>query len=322
MISSNSSAHRPKYPRLIPLSTSPTSFSLSNLSPNFSPVGPKGEVERTQHLGELLSDTLPDLLVDCQDFHRVLDVASGKGSWALNIARNYPKLWVLGIDRHAQYVEQANAIAVNEGLPNIEFLVKDISEVKDAGYQQRLFDLVHLQFIVGELMPAQLPIFTQTLVELCKPGGYIVWTEAEIPITNSPACERFSALLSKSLHYGRRAFNPGVALGITPLMSSWLRALHCHVVRDIAYPIDLSAGTTMRPRFLYYIHDLGLQMRSFVLNTGICQPEEYDKLFDEALRDIQSLTFAAVCYIRALVCSPLDFKAAAIAGVVAAQKQA
>ncbi|QBD78680.1 class I SAM-dependent methyltransferase [Ktedonosporobacter rubrisoli] len=256
--------------------------------------------EYNYSLGELLKELMPRL-IDYSPFRRVLDVACGAGSWALDIARRYPKLWVLGIDNNAAYIERATAIALNEGLSNVEFLPKDITEVAVAGYAKRPFDMIHLQFVASEITPAYLPTLVHTLAELCRQGGYIVWSEVELPIPNSLPCEQFCQLIIAALRAAGRSFSPGPVLGITPLIGSWLHSERCCIEHDLAHIIDVSADAALRKQFLMQASELGQQVRPFVLNCGIVSYEEYERLFQQTLKDIQMLTFCGICYARTII---------------------
>lgn len=87
---------------------------------------------------------------------------------------------------------------------------------------------------------------------MCRPGGVVCWTEAELPRTTSAAFERLTALVCEALQRAGQSFvpermwqwpelvaarsgKPGVdrssyqrrQLGITPMLGRWLREVGC-----------------------------------------------------------------------------------------------
>jgi len=70
----------------------------------------------TQCLGGLLPET-----IDLANVHDVLDIACGPGSWALDVARDYPHMRVTGVDISKLTTEFARYLAHERELYNVEF---------------------------------------------------------------------------------------------------------------------------------------------------------------------------------------------------------
>ncbi|QBD78605.1 hypothetical protein EPA93_22460 [Ktedonosporobacter rubrisoli] len=134
-----------------------------------------------------------------------------------------------------------------------------------------------------------------------KVTRYIVWSEVELPMTNSYPCEELRALFVQVLQRSGRASSPAEGLGIIPMMASWLSDLGYHVCYDTARIIDISAGTKLHEPFLLCIYDLAVEARPFVLQSGVTTPERYDRLLNAAITDIQTRTFCGVLYARCVV---------------------
>ena len=263
--------------------------------------------ERTERLlgrysslaGLLGLERLPD--IDCRGFKRILDVGTREGNWAIAMARKYPGVWVLGIDGSPVAIARAESVAVAEGLCNIAFLVRQVEELLLNGFTVRHFNLVRLHCLGGEITPLQLPPLIHAAVNICVRGGTVLWSELELPLTNSDPCEQFGEALVAALRRQRRAFGPGHTLGITPLMGVWLKLSGCRIVQDQAQVIDVSAGMAQRGDFLRYLCDLGQQMRGFVVENGVLSEKEYDELLARALIDVQAATFSGLCYARTVI---------------------
>jgi hypothetical protein len=255
---------------------------------------------RYASLADLLGlERLPEL--DCRGFKRILDVGTREGNWAIAMARKHPGLWVLGIDSSPSAISRAESVAVAEGLCNIAFMVRRVEELLLGGFTVRHFNLVRLHCLAGEITPLQLPPLIHAAVNVCVRGGTVLWSELELPLTNSDPCERLFETLVRAMQRQKRGFGPGHTLGITPLMGVWLRLAGCRVVEDRAQVVEISAGTGLRNDFLRYVCDLGQQMRGFVVESGVIGDKEYDDLMARALIDIQALTFCGLCYARTIL---------------------
>jgi ubiquinone/menaquinone biosynthesis C-methylase UbiE len=71
---------------------------------------------------------------------RVLDWACGGGGFAIEMARKYPKLKVVGVDVHPGMLDQARRDAEAAGVKNIEFLQHDLQHLLP-DFKDKHFDL-------------------------------------------------------------------------------------------------------------------------------------------------------------------------------------
>ena len=148
----------------------------------------EGEVARQLLLHHKLSDFLDGPLpsvVDLEHVHDVLDVACGVGGWVSEMASLYPSLHVVGIDTRAFFLEQARSSLREKA--NVTLRVVDMHRLEEQ-FAPQSFDLMHLRFLAGEVTYKRFPELLLSLGRLCRAGGFMVWTEAELPETNSEAC--------------------------------------------------------------------------------------------------------------------------------------
>src|SRR5262249_38357726 len=91
---------------------------------------------------------------------RILDIGTGTGAAAFELADRYPDSEVVGIDVSAQMVAQAEARVANPSA-RVRFLAADIADFKDDGGFDRI------------AMPNRPPFFDSVVPPL-RPGGIVL----------------------------------------------------------------------------------------------------------------------------------------------------
>src|SRR2546422_648103 len=160
-----------------------------------------------EEMGELLP---AKLLAEC-DLSRarsILEIGCGAGEWLRAVARQYPDLQCIGIDEDEFQVKAANALAYRDGLAQVAFLAHEINDIPPTLFPKGSFDLVHLSFLSRYILTAHYPALVQTCAALCRPGGMVCWTEAELPLTTSTAFERLTSLVCEALQRAGQSFIP------------------------------------------------------------------------------------------------------------------
>src|SRR5258708_1879979 len=160
-----------------------------------------------EEMGELLP---AKLLAACDLSHgeSILEIGSGAGEWLRAVARVYPHLQCIGIDQDELMVKAANALARRDRLAQVAFLAQEIDDLPLTLFPQGSFDLVHLSLLGRYILTVHYPALAQTCTALCRPGGIVCWTEAELPITTSPAFERLTSLVCEALQRAGQSFIP------------------------------------------------------------------------------------------------------------------
>ena len=254
-----------------------------------------------RYLSECMGSVLP---LDLSHMKRVLDAHCDAGGWVYELAWNHPSLHVIGIDERPAYVEKARELVSLLG--NAEVVRQDIRHLSDEIVPPASFDLVHARFLVSMIRPQEYPAILTALVGRCRVGSLFAWDELEFPITNSPACQAFYALLQNGLKVAERAFSPGEPLGITAMMRSWIQEAGCKVTLDVASVIEISNGTRGQDAFAWQMATLSKQIRSFLLETGVTSADVFDELCSRVQREIYSDGFFGLIYVRTLVGSRVE----------------
>jgi ubiquinone/menaquinone biosynthesis C-methylase UbiE len=129
--------------------------------------------------------------LDAPDIRRVLDVATGTGNLALEIARTFPGAQVTGIDFSAGMLAQARAKAEAGNIPNVGFLEMDMHEIM---LPDNHFDAAVCAFGIffAEDMPKQL----RHIANKIRAGGRII-TSCFYEDSFQPLVEIFSKRLEQ-----------------------------------------------------------------------------------------------------------------------------
>jgi SAM-dependent methyltransferase len=234
---------------------------------------------------------------------RVLDVGCGVGGWVFEMAWKYPEMQVIGIDASDYFIAAARELADGRLLFNTEFLVRNMHRLgENAPVAFGSFDLVHMGYLAGNVLPEQFPALLQRLAGLCRTGGLLCWDEAEFPMTNSLAFEQFSELVLRGLQVAGRSFVPTTrVLGITPMMGQWLRKAGYRQTIDHAHAIDVSTGTPIHASFCRQMWVFAHQIRPFLLSTGVTTGTAFEGLFTRLQQELQEETFCGLCFVRTIV---------------------
>jgi trans-aconitate methyltransferase len=249
-------------------------------------------------LSELMGGMLPSNVVPAQG-SRMLDIGWGMGESVYELALKYPTLNITGIDRDESVVEQAQSLV--RGLNNVAVFVHDIHYFEDHVLSSAPFNLLHLHFLAGEITLQQFPPFLQSLARACHPGGLLVWTEVELPITTSLACQRLCSLVLRGLQARGHVFSQGNSLGLTARMGSMLSDAGYKCTQSKAYAIDISARSKGHDAFVTQLSLARQQIRTFLLEVEITTITEFEDLYLEMKQEIQEEQFCGLLYVRKVV---------------------
>lgn len=167
-------------------------------------------------LHELLALALNGKLHTCSptaipDKATILDVGTGTGKWACEIARSCSNARVYGIDLH-----QVNR---SDDPPNVVF--ETVNVMTGFPFNTGTFDFVHSRLLIGGITDWK--SYLANLLRITKRGGYVECVEMEIRIGSREAgdsakidhwLDRMSSLLQK------RALDPSIAINLNIAMDN------------------------------------------------------------------------------------------------------
>jgi len=224
---------------------------------------------------------------DISGIHRVLDIASGNGQWAISAAQALPQVQFVGIEGNAQLVEQARAQAKAYGVNNATFTVMDPFGPLDL--PDGTFDLVNARYLVGLLDAAAWPRVLQEFMRVSRPGGIIRLNENDLPISNTVAFAHLSGLISDAHYQTKRSFSSnGQLLSVTPALKRLLTDAGCQQVQQAVWFINFSAGMPAHADLCQHLAATYRLVQPFLIRTGVTTQEEVEQTYQQMLSEMQS----------------------------------
>ncbi len=256
------------------------------------------EMARLTNQDRLLTQAMGGLFppdIDLSRIHSVLDVGCGPGGWVLDVAHAYPKIKVTGIDISKLMVEYTRAQARVQWLDNATF--KAMDALKPLEFPDNSFDLVNARFISSFTPKTAWPGVVGEFLRVLRPGGVIRLTEPEFPISNSPAVEKLIAMFARAMQKAGQSFSPdGRLMGITPMLSYFLRSANCQNTRVQAYVLDGSAGAEAYVSQYQNAMVFLKLLQPFIVRAGETTNEEFDKIYHQALFEMQIDSYCSAWY--------------------------
>ena len=245
----------------------------------------------TRYMGGLFPERL-----DLSNILDVLDIGCGPGGWVVEVAYAYPAMNVVGIDISRTMVEYARARAQVQLLNNASFQVMDAT--KPLAFPDHSFEFVNARFIFAFMPTGAWPELMQECMRITRPGGIIRLTEFDVyGVTNSPACEQLTAWGSRAFKVAGQSFSPdGRGVGLTPMLSRFLRDTGCINIKQAAHAMDFSAGTPEHEAMRQNSMVVFKLMQPFLLKTKVASQEELDVVYQQALEEMMSDDFCGVWF--------------------------
>ena len=116
----------------------------------------------------------------------ILDVGSGTGRWAHEMATQFPRSKVFGLDIDASSSREDNTIPTN-----YRFVAGNV--LKELPFPDMTFDFVHQRFLHMALPVNNWSNVVQELVRVTRPGGWVELVESDLIMQNAgPAIQKLT----------------------------------------------------------------------------------------------------------------------------------
>jgi len=262
----------------------------------FLDPGSPAELARLINQANMVAHTMQWLFppgVEHSGFRAVLDIACGPGNWVLDVAFHHPDIEAVGIDLSDQMISYARARARSQRLSNAIFAHGDATGML---YDEAAaFDFVNARFLVGFMQPHQWPALLAECLRILRPGGILCLTEGEWALTNSPAYQQYSRLISQSLKNTGQSFSSdGHDLAITPMLGKLMREAGFRQPGLQAHTLDVSYE---QEGYIGWLEDCRVLFKLSMPFIRACLPvtqEELDALYSRVLIEMQQETFCGI----------------------------
>ncbi|KAA8648258.1 hypothetical protein EYZ11_008025 [Aspergillus tanneri] len=179
------------------------------------------------HLFKLITggDLFRAPILQSQLPRRILDIGTGTGIWALDMAEDFPDTEIVGTD--------LSPIQPNWAPPNCTFHIDD-AESDWTFTQDEAFDYIHGRVLAGGI--GDWPRFLRQAYNHLKPGGWFEVQEYEAWIHSDDGTDKDAVMLQdwqEKLDLASRRF--GKRLHVAPLIQGWMQDARFINVTDDTY---------------------------------------------------------------------------------------
>jgi len=214
--------------------------------------------------------------------YAILDVGTGTGRWAREVATVFPTANVIGLDLNPpQMDEKAEAGGEELRSPNYAFVAGNILE--GLPFADGSFDFVHMRLLVLALPHDRWPFVVNELIRVTRPGGWVESVEVIEDQQGGPAVDQIMAWVSAMLQ--RRGIDIRDGARVADLLQA--QGLANVFTRRVEVPIGVHGdrvGKLMAADILTGMQALRGPMEALGLTTA----DEFDRVFAEAKRAMDS----------------------------------
>lgn len=208
----------------------------------------------------------------------ILDVGTGTGRWAQEMALAFPTAWVVGCD----LVEIETSKDIASQIPsNYQFFTGDV--LKGLSFADQSFNFIHQRFLIMGIPTALWPQDIAELVRLTRHGGWIEMVETETQARNpGPTVQKYCDLVATACK--KRGIDPASV----PTLGTMLQeAGLSHVqTQSVHVPIGTWGGHLGTMMFTNLLIG-GQALKPLVVSQGLTTADEYDTLFAIVQRECE-----------------------------------
>jgi ubiquinone/menaquinone biosynthesis C-methylase UbiE len=261
-----------------------------------------GEINRLDFQHYLLrAGAGGNFLAPVQQANDILDVGSGSGRWAMEVAAAFPMARVIGMDLVPPAVDEAAILGngLDQRPPNYSFAPGNILE--GLPFPDASFDFVHQRLLITAIPKDRWPSVIQELVRVTRPGGWVELAECGVPEDGGSG---FMGLWSTWIKF---LITRGVDFTIGHTIGQMLGngGLTNVGQRVLDYPMGNWGGRIGRASATDCLA-VGKALRAGVVAASICSEAQYDRLYALAESEFASrrgrgvLPFYIACGQRAI----------------------
>lgn len=210
----------------------------------------------------------------------ILDVGTGTGRWAMEMAALFPGANVIGLDVVPPPADDTATLGNGLDRRPQNYVYVQGNILDGLPFPDATFDFVHQRLLVAAIPADRWQWVVTELLRVTKPGGWVELLEA-IPTQGGPG---MNALYQWLVEVGLRR---GVNTLITPQIGTFLRNAGAHSVVERDLPMALGswggrAGTMMETNY-FALHK---SLEAMMLQQQLTTPEAFDAAMRAARQEI------------------------------------
>lgn len=211
----------------------------------------------------------------------ILDVGSGTGRWAMEMAAYFPDTNVVATDivTPPEEASAAPGFGLEKRPENYTFVPGNV--LNGLSFADGSFDFVHMRLLIFAIPQEAWPKVVAELVRVTRPGGWIELVETGPQQNGGPAMDLLVQWITEASQ--RRGVNPLIG----PRVSEFLSGAGAANVnkRDIGLPVGEAGGRIGKMAETDIFSVMG-SVKALVTAQGIASEEAYTDAYNQARADI------------------------------------
>jgi len=248
-----------------------------------------GEINRLDFQHYMLHSYLrANFLAPVTQPNDILDVGSGTGRWAIQLAQQFPRANVVSLDIEAPTERQSALIETQP--ENCVFIVGNV--LKGLPFPNASFDFVHQRLLMGAIPGQAWPGVASELARVTRPGGWVELVEAAPVPSDTPALGQLHAWMRGATQMR------GLDITISGRIGDLLRQAGLQQVtyQELPIPIGQHGGRLGLMAETQY-DALFQTFRPPLVARGITDDVTFDRVMREAHHEIATHRFISPYFI-------------------------
>lgn len=211
----------------------------------------------------------------------ILDVGTGTGRWAREMAQLLPQAVVVGLDINEPPADTASTTSPEPIPTNYRFQPGNVLE--GLPFPEQSFDYVHMRLLVSAIPHDRWPRVVQELARVTTPGGWVESVEPTLPAGGGPVAEQLMDWIRAIS--AKRGVEIGDAARVSELLTSV--GLKNVATQTIQIPCGAWGGRVGKMMVTDYFAGVRA-IRGVVVAQGLATEAQFDSTLTQALRDLDS----------------------------------
>lgn len=214
----------------------------------------------------------------------ILDVGTGTGRWAVEMAQLFPRARVIGLDVNPSPADQHADQGIDVRPPNYSFVAANVLE--GLPFAADSFDFTHQRLLFAAIPADRWPFVVGELARVTRPGGWVELVEMSSVADGGPNIEMLADWLRRLT--ARRGIDVDAAKHVGDYLSAApLKDVNIRVVNIPMGAHGDRLGAMFAADFLSACKGFG----GIAVQLGLTTQDEFDRTLDAARVDLNSSAY-------------------------------